>query len=341
MYSWFDADTILLNHNIPWTLFLPPNTGIFRDINMLISRDWQGFNAGIFLIRVCEWSIQTLSDATALPRLKPDVDLPFREQDALKWVFEQPHNKKHRLWQPRHWFNAYDFHYVSVGEVILNGSLVVHFPGMGAARPDGMGKWLDVLDHTPEKLRIPLQNTSYPAEVEAYWSRLKSAALVLQRSEDWRNSFQNTANEAFTSTTKQLADNITDVEISLRDLVQEDPTDAGKMKEGVLRLDRLLKEGTRIINGAVLKSQDDMRKAMEEQEKEAEKEMTRKAEEVRKKNQEEKRVEEEQRRRERMKAEQGEVSNEYNTAHSNNDGGKAETKGTEDQSRDHESTGAR
>ena len=260
--SWFDADTILLNENIPWTLFLPPNTGIFREINLLISRDWQGFNAGIFLIRVCEWSIYTLTDAIALPRLKPDIPLPFREQDALKWVFEQSHNKKHRLYQPRHWFNAYDFYYTSSGEMILNGSLVVHFPGMGEARPDGMGKWFDILDHTPEKLRVPLENTSYPAEIEAYWSRVKSAAIILQRARDWLDKVQATANEALASTTRQLADNVTDAEISLRDLMQEDPMDAKRMREQVLRLDRLVREGRRAVERVVMRAKDDISRAM-------------------------------------------------------------------------------
>ena len=135
--SWFDADTVLLNHNIPWSIFLPPSHGMFHDLNMLVSKDWQGFNAGIFLIRVCEWSIHTLSDAIALPRLRPEVDLTFREQDALKWVFERPENKKHRIYQPRHWFNVYDTYYEGRGEVVMKGSLVVHFPGMGSYR----GRW--------------------------------------------------------------------------------------------------------------------------------------------------------------------------------------------------------
>ena len=218
-----------------------------------------------------------LTDASALPRLLPHIQLGFREQDALKWVFELPENKKHRIYEPRHWFNVYDTYYEQMGEVVMNGSLVVHFPGMGNARPDGMGKWLDILDHTPEELQIPLENTSYPAEIESYWSRLKGAALVLQRSEDWLNTIKENE-EMDTSVDKHIPVKITDARRELQEIIQEEPYEKDKLREAVLKLDSAVRSGMKITDLIQLK-QDEARKADAERERQGVEEQARKEEE--------------------------------------------------------------
>lgn len=173
---WFDADTVLTNDEIPWTTFLPPSTTIFQGIHLLVTTDENGFNAGVFLIRVCEWSIDLLADAIAFPRLHADVQLVFKEQDALRDRFNVEDRKNHRLYVPRHWFNPYDFKYLGRGKQVMDGTMLLHFPGLGhETRAEAMGLWLDKLDHTPEALKLPLANTSYPAETTAFWKQISFA----------------------------------------------------------------------------------------------------------------------------------------------------------------------
>ena len=275
--SWFDADTVLLNNNVPWTIFLPPSEGLFRDINMLISKDWQGFNAGVFLIRVCEWSINLLSDSIALPRLRPDVELTFREQDALKWAFERPECLKYRVYQPRHWFNVYDSYYESRGEVVMNGSLLVHFPGMGGSRPDAMGRWLDKLDKAPSELRLPLANTTYPQEVEAYWRRLRSAAEMLQRSTEYKDEVKEENWDVFISDDRKIAGMIADAENELHQTIHEDAYDKEKLRQGVLKLDSAVRNARKEVD-AYKKKVEAEEKAREEARVKAEEEAQKKAE---------------------------------------------------------------
>ncbi|KAL9129692.1 MAG: hypothetical protein Q9217_001934, partial [Psora testacea] len=273
---WFDSDTVLLNDEIPWSIFLPPSEGMFRDLNMLITKDWQGFNAGIFLIRVCEWSIKLLSDAIALPRLRPEIDLPFNEQTAVEWVFSQPENLKHRIYQPKHWFNAYDPYYESHGDVAMDGSLVVHFPGMGGDRPDAMGRWLDKLDHSPEALRIPLENTTYPSEIEAYWSRLRSAAEMLHRSNFYQEEVKKNHHDIFISENGRIANKIAEAERELHEVIQENAFDKELLQNAVLALHSAVRDAQKEVAGMV-KMQEDEEKAREEARTKAEEEKQREA----------------------------------------------------------------
>ncbi|KAG8534394.1 uncharacterized protein KY384_001239 [Bacidia gigantensis] len=280
---WTDADTIHLNNLIPWTIFLPPNEGMFHDINMLVSRDWIGFNAGVFLIRVCEWSITLISDAIALPRLRPEVDLPFKEQDALRYMFDQPENKKHRIYQPRHWFNVYDEYYEGYGEKVMRGSVSVHFPGMGGARPDAMGRWLDKIEHRPEEINIPLQNTTYPEEIEAYWSRLRSAAEMLQRSDDFKNQVKDEHYDIYVQDGGKIPDKLGEAESELHEVIEEDAFDKQKLKEGVLKLDAAVRNAKKDVEDAVHNAEEAQKKKEAEQKKKEEEAQKKKEEEDRRK----------------------------------------------------------
>ena len=185
---WFDADTVLTNSEVPWTTFLPPSNSVFNEINMLVTADKNGFNAGVFLLRVCEWSLDLLSDTIALPRLhQTEVDFFFKEQAALRDRFDTPERIKHRLYVPQHWFNPYDLFYQGKGDQVMNGTMNIHFPGIGhEMRAESMGLWLDKLERDPDRLRIPLAETSYLAETEAYWNCTRDALNKLQQMSDFK-----------------------------------------------------------------------------------------------------------------------------------------------------------
>ncbi|KAL9101451.1 MAG: hypothetical protein Q9163_003282 [Psora crenata] len=264
---WFDADTVLLNNNVPWTIFLPPTEGMFRDIHILIAKDWNGFNAGVFLIRVCEWSVDVLSDAIALPRLRPEIDLPLREQNALEWAFSQPQNLKHRIYQPKHWFNTYDEYYADQGEVVMKGCLLVHFPGMGDSRSDAMGHWLDKLDHSPEQLRVPLAETSYPSEIEAYWSALRRAADMLHNSHVFMDEVRKEESDISADGERRFAEKLAEAERKLQYVIQgEDPANKDHLGEAVSKLDQAIQEAKKDFSQLVKMQEEQAGNKTEEEE---------------------------------------------------------------------------
>lgn len=252
---------------------------------MLITKDWTGFNAGVFLIRVCEWSIHLLSDAIALPRLRPDVELDYREQDALKWVFNEEQNRKHRLFVPRPWFNQYDdIHYAGRQEPAMRGNLLVHLPGMGGARPDVMGRWLDRLDRTPDEYRIALTNTSFPAEVSKYWASLKSAQGALKRAQEYKEEMMEMIYDITGESETEISKSLEEVQSELEDIIEEDAHDEDLLQQGVLKLDaavqgtskalheaqRQEEEHGRAEEEAMLKEEANARQSEEEEDAEAE-----------------------------------------------------------------------
>ena len=174
--SWFDADTVLLNPKVPWTAFLPPTK--FPNIHYLATRDWNGFNAGVFLIRVHEWSVKMLADAQALPSLRPDITFSFEDQGAMYESFSRPEFRDSVVFQPRQWWNEYLE--LNNDRSVHPGDLLIHFAGLGGK--DGfMGPWLDRIEHTASKWAVPLENTSYLGEIKKYWDTYGRATEVLER----------------------------------------------------------------------------------------------------------------------------------------------------------------
>ena len=182
----FDSDTIILNPNIPWSLFLPPPD--FSNVYFIGTRDWgggSGFNAGVFFIRVNEWSVKLLTEVSALPDLQPDVPLGYNaEQAAFKWVLRKTGYPEHVLYQPIEWFNGFEDSH-GILPPVQDGDMLVHFAGLKDKKPEAMQKWLDRLDSAPYELQIPLEKTDYPANVDAYWMRLRDARIMMQKAYDW------------------------------------------------------------------------------------------------------------------------------------------------------------
>ena len=181
-HSWYDADTLILNPNIQWEIFLPPTDDVFSDIKFLATKDVSGFNAGVFLCRIDEWVIDTLTDAYALPRLYPDVDIAGNiEQNAMKWIFSQEENKKHVVYQPRLWYNWFSTMIRSDKDV--KGDMLIHFSGInhdyeGQMKKGVMEAWFSKLTD-PAAWTIPLEKTRYPKEITAFWKHLRAARVLL------------------------------------------------------------------------------------------------------------------------------------------------------------------
>ena len=187
MCRWVDSDSILLNENVPWTAFFPPGDG-FQHIHLVAAKDWNGFNSGVFFLRVNAWTVQMLTDVLALPSLRQDVNLGYNtEQTAMVWVFNQAGRYEHIIYQPRPWFNGYEK--ASDAPTVQDGDILIHFAGYGEAKAPAMGKWLDKLDSLDKHhLQVPFENTTYPSQIREYWSRLRSAQEVLGKVEEHRTS---------------------------------------------------------------------------------------------------------------------------------------------------------
>ena len=179
---WYDADTLILNPNIHWELFLPPDA--FPDIHVMATKNIDGFNAGLFFVRVHEWSVEILSDAYSLQRLRPEIDIAGNiEQNALKYLFGLAPNKKHVLYQPQHWYNGFKGAERAETEII-KGDMLVHFAGVnhdyqGEMRKELMSQWFAMIEQQPDEWQVPLDKTEYPKEIESFWRTYTEAKEML------------------------------------------------------------------------------------------------------------------------------------------------------------------
>ena len=150
----------------------------------MATKNIDGFNAGLFFFRIDEWSADILSDAYALPRLRPDIDIAGNiEQNALKYLFGLEDHKKHILYQPQHWYNGVKG--IPRAETEINeGDMLVHFAGTNHDNQEEMkyeltSEWIVKLDQQPDRWQVPLLKTKYPRELEAFWKSYKEAKDIL------------------------------------------------------------------------------------------------------------------------------------------------------------------
>lgn len=151
---------------------------------MLGTKDQNGLNAGMLIVRVSEWSVKTLAQVLALQQLRPDVTFEFFDQGATRWVIEQEDHQEKFLFQPHNWWNSF----APPGGFDNEGRFLLHFAGHGCCggpdeekKPAAMSRWLDKLETSPQNFAIPLENTSYPSAVEGYWTQMRSAKAILKQ----------------------------------------------------------------------------------------------------------------------------------------------------------------
>ena len=186
-----------MNINIPWSIFLPPSQ-LFPDTHIIGSNDGNGFNSGVMLIRVCEWSVKVFTNSAALPEMRPEIEVrrDFVEQDAMQWVFRREGNHEHVVYVPQYWFNGYRGNTPPGVRDAQPGDMMSHFAGWGASKPDLMTDLLDKLDHSPQELQVPLKDTYYPAEIDSFWSMLRDAKTALQEAKIFVNTRSSTGDSA-------------------------------------------------------------------------------------------------------------------------------------------------
>ncbi|RJE20397.1 hypothetical protein PHISCL_07268 [Aspergillus sclerotialis] len=180
---WFDSDTVIMNPNMPLETFLPPSH--FPDIRLLLSKDWNGMNNGVFFLRVHPWSVELLTAAISYPVLHPDVDLHWPDQSALMNILnENDYFSRSVEYCPLRWFNAYmrstNGRYRNLelprSFQVHPGDLLVHFPG---TRPENLNTTLAPYiaianAHEPE-WELSLENTKYIQKTKDFWDNIDRA----------------------------------------------------------------------------------------------------------------------------------------------------------------------
>ena len=179
---WMDADTVLLNPHIPISAFLPPESGGFDDVNLVVVHDWNGLNNGVFAIRVCRWSVQLLTAVLAFPHDRPDFFLLFRDQSAMDELLKEREFKRHTVEAPQRWFNAYqgEHNETLAPFQVRRGDFLVHFAGVGD-REQRMRYWLDRAEQHLPDWEIEYKQTSYPMEVREFWAEVAAEREAMAR----------------------------------------------------------------------------------------------------------------------------------------------------------------
>lgn len=126
-----------------------------------------------------------LAKSIAVPMFLPDLDLDVSvDQSAMGFVMNESEffENGETLFQPREWYNDYEFHDHYEGE---KGDLLVHFPGLEDDRWQLMEDWLNEVEREPAKNDIPLEDTRYPAEVKRFWNLVREAHEVIRQADQY------------------------------------------------------------------------------------------------------------------------------------------------------------
>jgi len=154
---WVDGDVTLANPNIKLETFLPKD----NNVNLIIAADHHGINAGVFLIRVCSWSLNYMARSIAYQYSRPDLDLEYADQTSMNNVLlEGKDEKKHYVIVPQNWFNVYP-------GWKRPGDMIVHFAGHPDKDADVV-KFNEELDKDESYLSA-ITNESLRKEVLEYY----------------------------------------------------------------------------------------------------------------------------------------------------------------------------
>ena len=177
-FMWFDADTVLINQEIPIHLFTPGfsddslDDHLFDDILFVFARDDVGLNSGVFFARVHQTTLHILAKAFSYPIVHHDKDLGHAyDQTSLEKTIREPEYRLHALWMPRHWFNARE-------RLIQPGAMIGHFFD-DPKRESDMTEWVLKVEENDPEARIAYENSFYPFEIEEFWRLNRECRLTL------------------------------------------------------------------------------------------------------------------------------------------------------------------
>jgi mannan polymerase II complex MNN10 subunit len=186
---WMDRDVIVLDACRPLSVFLPPAGPEFDHINLITNHDAGGLNAGVFLFRVNDWSIELFNTILAFRYFRPDQQLALAEQSAMAIIIQEAKWKKGVVRVPWYWFNAYPDEDDSVEKYrsggindlewfrARKGDFAVHFAGDGG-RSGRMLEWHDMLESVGDVWEKGGTSRDVTPEIQKYWDSYDSGSLT-------------------------------------------------------------------------------------------------------------------------------------------------------------------
>ncbi|KAK4233151.1 galactosyl transferase GMA12/MNN10 family-domain-containing protein [Achaetomium macrosporum] len=195
---WVDRDTIILDTCRSPLSYLPPTEREFNrtedrtrppeaieKIYMLATKDWNGLNNGVFLVRVNRWAVDLFVAILAHRYYRPGVELTFTEQSAMGFLLEEPQFRDNVVWVPQWWFNAYprgkdkeNFAPLkddidAEGYHARRGDFLVHFAGVGG-RDKAMSPWLDIAETAVSGWAAESKERDLDTEIRDFWAAWKN-----------------------------------------------------------------------------------------------------------------------------------------------------------------------
>lgn len=158
-------------------IFLPPPG--FENIHFLGTQDSEGFNCGIYFVRVHEWSVRLLIEVLDAPSVRPEIlQAEDKGRRAFEMVLRSDKFRAHVLYQPRSWYNAYQINSTTFEGV--RGDVLVHFHDLGGDKWTAMADMISRPASTQKSWSIPLEETTYEREISDYWERVRKCREMLQ-----------------------------------------------------------------------------------------------------------------------------------------------------------------
>ncbi|ORX65231.1 hypothetical protein BCR32DRAFT_226203 [Anaeromyces robustus] len=118
---WADSDTMIMNPNIKLESFLPNEK--MNKVHFIAGVDWCGLQAGVFFIRVHEWSLNMLMRALSYCYYV-DKFIIFDDQSSINNVLtgEDIDESEHYVIVPQKWFNNHK-------KAVAKGDFLLHIMG--------------------------------------------------------------------------------------------------------------------------------------------------------------------------------------------------------------------
>lgn len=249
------------------------------------------------MMRINEWSVNFLSQAIALPLLRPEIPIgdpiPNMEQDAMQWVLNQEGYKEHAVYQPRLWYNTFSSGPDQKPES-RPGDMLIHFPGVEHKYPL-MGHWLDIVENEPEQVNIPLANLTLHDNVKGFWENLRTAKHALSNATEYITA-DIVVQQVFLKH-PDLGDDLKEASKKLERLVYEEPFQQKELREATMLVDAALSRAFKAKTDAERNQAEQKEKAKEEEEKRKKDERKKDEEEKMKNKEEQKKNKEEQRKK--------------------------------------------
>lgn len=154
---------------------------------MLVANHPYGLSSSVFFLRVCPWSLKLLVAVMGLPMFDSGIDSVIAmdlawDRASLAKILDRPEFRSKVLYQPASWYNSAKS--INGSSITIPGLLLLQFHiSLEGNRWSSMKDVLDELATDATKFAMKLEDTAYPAAIEDYWNRVKSARLRLREAE--------------------------------------------------------------------------------------------------------------------------------------------------------------